>query len=362
MIKKLLIILFPLVSVLVFWSLVYRAPLVLMDDIKLETTSFSDKKDEGGQSELIATIDSAAWKAVRFNLQEGFISPYAGISFFRKDHYWNIKGYDHIKLELEVENIRNLELSIATYQGNVTKENEPFTFRHNIIEIPLSDNSNQYIISLDRMTIAQWWLERFKLRSTELDHADWSKVSSLSFTAKIKIYPDRNQFLKVRSIVIAKDISWFYPVALCFLIFWFSGLLFYQKLQRRKNPSQAVVQYLPIESKLIEIDDSVSIALEFVAHQYSNSELTLQYISSTLKIPEKAISAEIKKKYKLSFKEHLNNIRISEAKRLLCLEDFNVSEIAYQVGFSNPSHFNRVFKSLEECTPTEFRNKLLNEK
>ena len=72
---------------------------------------------------------------------------------------------------------------------------------------------------------------------------------------------------------------------------------------------------------------------------------------------EKTISATIKKKSDLTFKEYLNSIRIAEAKRLLKSSDRNVSEIAYQVGFNSPNHFNRIFKSSENCTPTEFKTR-----
>ena len=34
--------------------------------------------------------------------------------------------------------------------------------------------------------------------------------------------------------------------------------------------------------------------------------------------------------------------------------DLQISEIAYKVGFSSPSNFNRVFKNLTDKNPSEF--------
>lgn len=46
---------------------------------------------------------------------------------------------------------------------------------------------------------------------------------------------------------------------------------------------------------------------------------------------------------------------INEAKILLRNTDWNISEIAYALGFEYPSHFNKYFKVLTSMTPLEFR-------
>ena len=51
--------------------------------------------------------------------------------------------------------------------------------------------------------------------------------------------------------------------------------------------------------------------------------------------------------------ELLRIFRIERAKQLLPLAK-NVSEVAYDVGFNNPSYFAKVFKDLEGISPTEF--------
>ena len=72
-------------------------------------------------------------------------------------------------------------------------------------------------------------------------------------------------------------------------------------------------------------------------------------------IHERKISAIIKKKTDLNFKQFLNKLRIAEAKRLLLETDLQISEIAFKVGYGNASHFNRVFKLSENCAPNDFR-------
>lgn len=52
---------------------------------------------------------------------------------------------------------------------------------------------------------------------------------------------------------------------------------------------------------------------------------------------------------------HISERIVSEAKSLLKFADWNVSEIAYSLGFDYPSHFNTLFKKVTGITPTEFR-------
>ncbi|MFK7937574.1 MAG: AraC family transcriptional regulator [Saprospiraceae bacterium] len=50
----------------------------------------------------------------------------------------------------------------------------------------------------------------------------------------------------------------------------------------------------------------------------------------------------------------------AEAKRELLYSQYSVAEIAYQLNFSEPSNFNRFFKSIVKLTPNEYR--LMNSK
>ena len=57
-----------------------------------------------------------------------------------------------------------------------------------------------------------------------------------------------------------------------------------------------------------------------------------------------------------SFYKYLNQKRIDYAKTLLLDPDLPVIDVALQCGFSSLSAFLRMFKQLNNCTPTEFRN------
>ena len=57
-----------------------------------------------------------------------------------------------------------------------------------------------------------------------------------------------------------------------------------------------------------------------------------------------------------SIVEHIREARITEAKNLLLCSDLSIKEIAFRCGFSDEKYFLRVFRSLTDLSPREYRN------
>ncbi|OYO43013.1 AraC family transcriptional regulator, partial [Lachnotalea glycerini] len=58
-----------------------------------------------------------------------------------------------------------------------------------------------------------------------------------------------------------------------------------------------------------------------------------------------------------SYYDYLNRSRITYAKKLLTtLTDATIVDISMQSGFGSLATFNRLFKSINKCTPTQYRN------
>jgi AraC family transcriptional regulator len=53
--------------------------------------------------------------------------------------------------------------------------------------------------------------------------------------------------------------------------------------------------------------------------------------------------------------QYLGNIRLDRAKRLLTEGRVPIIEIAYEVGYSNPSQFSAFFRKRTGLSPTQFR-------
>ncbi|MFN3871711.1 MAG: two-component regulator propeller domain-containing protein [Ignavibacterium sp.] len=55
--------------------------------------------------------------------------------------------------------------------------------------------------------------------------------------------------------------------------------------------------------------------------------------------------------------EFIRTLRLKHAAKLLLQKNFNITQIALEVGFNSPSHFTKAFKQFFNCTPKEFIQK-----
>lgn len=60
-------------------------------------------------------------------------------------------------------------------------------------------------------------------------------------------------------------------------------------------------------------------------------------------------------------KLHINELVIYHSKVLLQDLSKDISEVAYELHFSDPSYFGRLFKQLTQMTPSEYRNSLMQD-
>lgn len=84
-------------------------------------------------------------------------------------------------------------------------------------------------------------------------------------------------------------------------------------------------------------------------------KITLADAATAICLSEQNLGKLIKTALGHSFTETLSEIRINAASKMLIETTHTVAEIAYQCGFSNLSHFYRVFRKMMLYAPTVFR-------
>ena len=93
---------------------------------------------------------------------------------------------------------------------------------------------------------------------------------------------------------------------------------------------------------------------------YLNSKLTAELLGALTGIPHRQISQAIKYKFGLSFRDYLNQYRMSYVDKLLndpaFLGKSSVEMIAEAAGFGSRQSFYTVFKKAKGCTPKEYVN------
>ena len=98
--------------------------------------------------------------------------------------------------------------------------------------------------------------------------------------------------------------------------------------------------------------------IDFCLKNYPN-EVKLDDVASIASLSKSSFCRYFKSKTKKTFSHFLNEIRISKACKLLVTQKMNISEVCYEVGFNNMSHFTRQFKLITGLTATEYLKKYI---
>ncbi|WP_374459445.1 helix-turn-helix domain-containing protein [Chryseobacterium taeanense] len=111
-------------------------------------------------------------------------------------------------------------------------------------------------------------------------------------------------------------------------------------------------QRLPADHKK-EITEKFS---ELVNLHYKQFKTTAPY-AEMLNLSPNYLNTLIKEQLALSAGRFIKNRVILEAERLLLHTTLSVTEISYELGFTDNSHFGKYFKSIKNTSPNAYRNR-----
>lgn len=101
--------------------------------------------------------------------------------------------------------------------------------------------------------------------------------------------------------------------------------------------------------------DTMNTVFDYLDDHYDEN-LTLEKVADVAGFSKYHFSRLFKQCSGYNFYDYLCHRRIKSAEGLLMNSDLPITEIALQSGFSSLSSFNRTFKKLKSCTPSEYRN------
>ena len=98
--------------------------------------------------------------------------------------------------------------------------------------------------------------------------------------------------------------------------------------------------------------------LKMFIEEMGNPELNVDKIASKMGLERSQFYRKIKALTNYSPVELIRRLRLKQARLLLTTTDKNISEIAYEVGFSTPAYFTKCYRETFGETPSEVRSKL----
>ena len=93
---------------------------------------------------------------------------------------------------------------------------------------------------------------------------------------------------------------------------------------------------------------------QMINANYSD-DLYLDIIADKFNITPEYLSTYFKKHAGINITTYINNVRIEQAKELICATTLPIKDIGEKVGFANVNTFIRIFKNITGTTPGKFK-------
>ena len=104
-------------------------------------------------------------------------------------------------------------------------------------------------------------------------------------------------------------------------------------------------------------DERIDRMIEYINDHYQE-QLTLHDLAKTLYMSESSASRCFKKMMGINYVEYINRVRLHYAVEDLLYSQKSVTRISADCGFSNPSVFNKWFRKVYGCAPSEYRERM----
>jgi AraC-like DNA-binding protein len=106
--------------------------------------------------------------------------------------------------------------------------------------------------------------------------------------------------------------------------------------------------------------ERINMVMNFVMKHFSE-DIKMKKVAALANLTEASFCRYFKSKTHKTFSQFLNEIRILNACKLLANNNLTITEICYNIGYNNISHFNRQFKSITGMTAKNYAKRYLKE-
>jgi len=107
----------------------------------------------------------------------------------------------------------------------------------------------------------------------------------------------------------------------------------------------------------VKDNDRINVVFNHVRNNFK-SEIPLEEIADLVSMTVPSFCRYFKKITNKTFTQFVNEYRLVHASKLLAEQPLSITEVCYESGFNNFSHFNKSFKAFTGQNPSEYRNQL----
>ena len=323
----------------------------------------------GGSSSMsvIQDVDSLDFE---YYLTEDIMFPYvtAVIAFDELENakkLIDLSRYSTATFRVKCTPHNILGFFVYSFDADVTDPGVFYSYRVASAVFSCREESSDVEIDLKHLQVPLWWLELANVDVS--DQRYWlDKVVAIGFDASWQGPLKTQARVNISKLTLrGRDwrYAWLFAGLAAFIWGGFSIWFFKQytlsliadvKNKLEKGRPLLAYQQLSIEPHR---DKEKSQVLRFMATEYMNPDMGLEFAIAALGINRIKINEILKNELGMTFNVYLNKLRLTEAARLLSEDDkANVAKIAHSVGYNSVSYFNKVFKNEYGYTPKKFKS------
>lgn len=109
----------------------------------------------------------------------------------------------------------------------------------------------------------------------------------------------------------------------------------------------------------VKDNDRINIVFNHVKSNFKE-EIPLEEIANKVSMTIPSFCRYFKKITNKTFTQFVNEYRLVHASKLLAEQPLSITEVCFESGFNNFSHFNKSFKAFTGQNPSQYRNELKN--
>ena len=135
-----------------------------------------------------------------------------------------------------------------------------------------------------------------------------------------------------------------------------------EEKSRLQQHYQKIISVQTSEPELVSLDDKlIQKAIALVESEIENPDFSVETLSKELGMSRMHLYKKCNALTGQSPLEFIRSIRLQRAAQLLRLNQFSVSEVAYQVGFNNAKYFSKHFKNYFGTLPSQYQKQNKND-
>jgi AraC-like DNA-binding protein len=257
-----------------------------------------------------------------------------------------------------------LTLTIPTFDPTISRRDDMLSYRIMSAFFKCNEKPTRVVIDLTRMETQQWWFDMFKMDLSS-HHYRLDQVPKFAFGSTLQSPMNTHSEVDIRELQLnGRDYRYPIGAALLLAVGWtVFGIWFFRAhtralvadLNSRMHRDLPLIAYQQLSMEPHRDKEKAAI-LRYMAMHYTNPDIDVETVAREIGVTRGKINDVLKSEFGFTFSGYLNKLRLTEAARLLSEKDAaTVAEIAYSVGYSNVSYFNKLFKEEYGSTPKAFR-------